>query len=55
MAVMPMMPFSGVRISWDMRERNSLFALLASRAWESACSARSRSSASSRSFLRVRR
>ena len=25
MAVMPMMPFIGVRISCDMRERNSLF------------------------------
>ena len=29
MRVMPMTPFMGVRISWDMRERNSLLARLA--------------------------
>lgn len=29
MEVMPMMPFIGVRISCDMRERNSLLARLA--------------------------
>ena len=52
MAVMPMMPFIGVRISCDMRERNSLFAKLARRASSEARSARFFSS-DSRRVLRL--
>ena len=37
-AVKPMMAFMGVRISWDMLERNTLLALLARLAWARASS-----------------
>ena len=48
MAVMPMMPFMGVRISCDMRDRNSVLARLACWASANARSARSFSSANRR-------
>ena len=47
-AVMPMMAFMGVRISWLMFARNSLFNLSASFARFVACSAISSASRSSR-------
>ena len=58
-SVMPMMPFSGVRISWLMFARNSLFAWLASSATRVAAASsavrsrtlRSRSSVSARSSV----
>ena len=55
MAVMPMMPFMGVRISCDMRDRKSVLARLACCASAKARSARSFSSARRRVLFLARR
>ncbi len=53
MAVMPTMAFMGVRISWDILDKNSLLARLACSASFWAASAARRASSTSRSWARV--
>ena len=53
MALMPMMPFMGVRISWLMRLKNSLFARFAASARLRAASASVFARSKARSLLRM--
>jgi hypothetical protein len=52
-SVMPMMPFMGVRISWLMLARNSLFARLAASAASRACSSSMRPASRSATSLTI--